>query len=186
TSLLAGVLNSHGRFFLPAFTQVIMNLVMIGAAAWFAPGSDNPGLVMAIAVFVSGVAQVLFQLPAVSRLGLLSWPRWRPRLEGVVRVAKLMLPGIIGSSAAQISLLLDTVIVSLLAAGSMTWLYFADRLMEFPLGVFSIALATVILPALSTQHAQRDKGQFAATLDWALSTVEWQVTHSAVGMLCLA
>ncbi len=186
TSLLAGVLNSHGRFFLPAFTQVIMNLVLIGAAAMIAPGSDNPAVVMAMAVFVSGVAQVVFQLPAVSRLGLLSWPRWRPRLEGVVRVAKLMVPGIIGSSAAQISLLLDTVIVSLLAAGSMTWLYFADRLMEFPLGVFSIALATVILPTLSTQHASRSMEQFSATLDWALRLVVVLVTPAAVGMLCFA
>lgn len=186
TSLLAGVLNSYGRFFLPAFAQVIMNLVLIGAAIWFAPHSDSPGVVLAIAVFISGAAQVLFQLPAVARLGLLSWPRWRPRLEGVVRVARLMVPGIIGSSAAQISLLLDTVIVSFLAAGSMTWLYFADRLMEFPLGVFSIALATVILPSLSANHASRSMAQFAATLDWALRMVVVLVTPAAVGMLCFA
>jgi putative peptidoglycan lipid II flippase len=186
TSLLSGVLNSYGRFFLPAFTQVIMNLVLIGAAVWFAPGSDNPGLVLAIAVFISGAAQVLFQLPAVARLGVLSWPRWRPRLEGVRRVATLMVPGIIGSSAMQISLLLDTVIASFLAAGSITWLYYADRLMEFPLGVFSIALATVILPSLSANHATRSTAQFSATLDWALRLVVVLVTPAAVGMLCFA
>src|SRR5690606_28410892 len=116
TSLLSGVLNSYGRFFLPAFAQVIMNLVMIVAAAFFAPGSDNPGLVLAMSVFVAGAAQVLFQLPAVARLGLLSWPRWRPRLQGVRRVASLMVPGIVGSSAAQISLLLDTQIATFLVS----------------------------------------------------------------------
>jgi putative peptidoglycan lipid II flippase len=186
TSLLAGVLNSYGRFFVAAFAQVIMNLVLIGAAAWFAPGTDNPGVVMAIAVFVAGVAQVLFQLPAVARLGLLSWPKWQPRMEGVVRIAKLMVPGIIGSSAAQISLLLDSIIVSFLVQGSLTWLYFADRLMEFPLGVFSIALATVILPSLSANHATRSMEQFSATLDWALRLVVVLVTPAAVGMLCFA
>lgn len=186
TSLLSGVLNSHGRFFLPAFTQVIMNLVMIAAAGWFAPHSDNPGLVMAISVFVAGGAQVLFQLPAVARLGLLSWPRWRPRLEGVRRVAGLMIPGIIGSSAAQISLVLDTMIATFLIPGSVTWLYFADRLMEFPLGVFSIALATVILPALSANHASKSMAQFSATIDWAMRLVVVLATPAAVGMLCFA
>lgn len=186
TSLLSGVLNSYGRFFLPAFAQVIMNLVMIVAAAFFAPGSDNPGLVLAMSVFVAGAAQVLFQLPAVARLGLLSWPRWRPRLQGVRRVASLMVPGIVGSSAAQISLLLDTQIATFLVSGSVTWLYFADRLMEFPLGVFSIALATVILPSLSKNHATKSTAQFSATLDWAMRLVVVLATPAAVGMLCFA
>jgi putative peptidoglycan lipid II flippase len=163
-----------------------MNLVMIGAAAWIAPGSDNPGLVMAIAVFVSGVAQLLFLLPPAARLGVLSWPRWRPRLDGVQRIARLMVPGIIGSSAAQISLLLDNVIVSFLMPGSVTWLYFADRLMEFPLGVFSIALATVILPGLSRDHASRSTAQFSGTLDWALRLLLLLASPAAVGMLCFA
>lgn len=186
TSLLSGVLNSYGRFFLPAFTQVVMNLVMIAAAAWFAPRSDQPGLVLAVAVFIAGVAQVLFQMPAVARLGLLGRPRWRPRLEGVRRVAGLMVPGIIGSSAAQISLLLDTQIATFLVPGSVTWLFYADRLMEFPLGVFSIALATVILPSLSVNHASKSMAQFSATVDWAIRLVVVLVTPAAVGMLCFA
>lgn len=187
TSLLSGVLNSYGRFFIPAITQVLMNVVMIVAAGWFAARSDNPGLVMAIAVFIAGIAMVLFQLPAVARLGLLSWPRWRPRMEGVRRVAKLMVPGIVGSSMAQISLLLDTAIASaLVATGSVTWLYCADRLMEFPLGVFSIALATVILPGLSAQFAAKSLDQFSATIDWAMRLVVVLVTPAAAGMLCFA
>jgi len=185
-SLCSGVLNSYGSFFIPAFTQVIMNVVMIAAAMLFASHSDNPGLALAIGVFVSGVLQLLFQLPAVARLGLLSWPRWRPRLEGVQRVARLMVPGIVGSSMAQISLLLDTIVASSLAVGSISWLYLADRLMEFPLGVFSIALATVILPGLSAHHAARSVAQFSGTLDWALKLVLLLASPAAVGMLTFA
>jgi len=185
-SLFSGVLNSYGRFFIPAFTQVIMNLVMIVAALLFAARSDNPGLVLAIGVFVSGVLQLAFQLPSVARLGVLALPRWRPALEGVRRVAKLMVPGIVGSSMAQISLLLDTQIATALATGSVSWLYFADRLMEFPLGVFSIALATVILPGLSAHHASKSSAQFSGTLDWALRLVLLLASPAAVGMLCFA
>ncbi len=185
-SLFSGVLNSYGSFFIPAFTQVIMNLVMIAAALLFAAHSPNPGMVLAIGVFVSGLLQLAFQLPAVARLGLLPLPRWRPRMEGVRRVGKLMLPGIVGSSMAQISLLLDTAIATTLITGSVSWLYFADRLMEFPLGVFSIALATVILPGLSRDHASRSAAQFSATLDWALRLVLLLATPAAVGMLCFA
>jgi putative peptidoglycan lipid II flippase len=185
-SLFSGVLNSYGRFFIPAFTQVIMNLVMIGAAVWVASGSDHPGRVLAIAVFVAGLLQLAFQLPAVARLGLLSLPRWRPALEGVRRIARLMVPGIIGSSMAQISLLLDTQIATFLVTGSVTWLYYADRLMEFPLGVFSIALATVILPGLSMNFAAKDSRQFSQTLDWALRLVTMLASPAAVGMLFFA
>jgi putative peptidoglycan lipid II flippase len=186
TSLFSGVLNSHGRFFIPAFTQVVMNIVLIVIALTIARHSSNPGLALAMGVFVSGVLQLLFQLPSVARLHLLSWPRWRPALEGVRRVAKLMLPGIVGSSMAQISLLIDTQIATFLVTGSVTWLYYADRLMEFPLGVFSIALATVILPGLSAQHAAKEGAQFSATLDWALRLVVLLASPAAVGMLCFA
>ena len=186
TALFSGVLNSYGRFAIPALTQVIMNLVMIVFTAWLAVGSDNPGLVMSAGVFVAGVLQLSFQLPAVAKLGLLSWPRWRPALEGVRHIGKLMIPGIIGSSMAQVSLLLDTLIASFLVTGSIAWLYFADRLMEFPLGVFSIALATVILPGLSAHHAKASKESFAATLDWALRLTLLLASPAAVGMLVFA
>ncbi len=186
TALFSGVLNSYGRFAIPALTQVLMNVVMILFTAWFAVGSDNPGLVMSAGVFVAGLLQVCFQLPAVAKLGLLSWPRWRPALEGVRRIGKLMIPGIIGSSMAQVSLLLDTLIASFLVTGSIAWLYFADRLMEFPLGVFSIALATVILPGLSAHHAKASKEHFAATLDWALRLTLLLASPAAVGMLVFA
>jgi putative peptidoglycan lipid II flippase len=186
TALFGGVLNSYGRFVVPAATQALMNVVMIVFTAWLAVGSEDPGLVMSIGVFVSGIVQVAFQLPAVASLGLLSWPRWKPAMEGVRRIGKLMLPGILGSSMAQISLLLDTLIASFLVTGSIAWLYFADRLMEFPLGVFSIALATVILPGLSAHHAKASREQFAQTLDWALRVTLLLATPAAVAMLVFA
>ena len=186
TALFSGVLNSHGRFALPAFTQVVMNLVMIGFALGLATQSKNPGVTLAIGVFVAGLAQVLVQLPAVASLGFLTWPRWRPAADGVRKVGRLMLPGIFGSSMAQVSLLLDTVIASFLMTGSIAWLYYADRLMEFALGVFSIALATVILPRLSAEHAAGDHQRFSTTLDWSLRWVLIVVVPAAAGLLILA
>jgi putative peptidoglycan lipid II flippase len=186
TALFSGVLNSYGKFAIPAFTQVIMNVVMIVVALWIAGRTVNPGVTLAIGVFVSGLLQVGFQIPAVMKLGLFRLPRWRPRFEGVRRIGKLMLPGIFGSSMAQVSLLLDTQIASFLIAGSISWLYSADRVMEFPLGVFSIALATVVLPGLSRHHAEAATDRFTATMDWALRLVIVLVSPAAVAMLAFA
>jgi len=185
SALFSGVLNSYNRFALPAYTQVIMNVVMIIVTVWIAPKSENPGMALAMGVFVSGMLQLGFQLPSVIRLGLFRLPRWRPAAEGVRRIGRLMLPGIFGSSVAQISLLLDTQIASLITAG-VSWLYFADRLMEFPLGVFSIALATVILPSLSRHHAAESMQHFTATLDWALRIVLLLISPAAVALLVFA
>jgi len=185
-ALCSGVLNSYGRFGLPAFTPVLLNAVMIMFAAVIAPRFDAPGLVLAIGVFVAGFVQLLAQLPAMHKLGLLPKPRWDWPHEGVRRIARLMLPGIFGSSVAQISLLLDTLIASFLMTGSIAWMYYADRLVEFPMGVFSIALATVILPGLSSHHANESPQRFAATLDWALRLTILIVAPAAVGLLTLA
>ena len=186
TAAFSGVLNSYGSFVVPAITQVIMNVVMIVFAIWIAPHTANPGVTLAMGVFVSGLLQLLFQLPVVMKLGLFRAPRWRPAAEGVRRIGKLMVPGIIGSSMAQVSLLLDTQIASFLVSGSIAWLYLADRIMEFPLGVFSIALATVILPGLSKHHAEASPEQFTGTLDWALRLVILLVSPAAVAMLAFA
>jgi putative peptidoglycan lipid II flippase len=185
SALFSGVLNSYNKFALPAYTQVIMNIVMIVVTLWIAPRSSNPGIALAMGVFVSGLLQLAFQLPSVIKLGLFRWPRWKPAAEGVRRIGKLMLPGIFGSSVAQVSLLIDTQIASLILGG-VSWLYFADRLMEFPLGVFSIALATVILPSLSRHHASESKEHFTGTLDWALRLVIVLVSPAAVAMLVFA
>ena len=185
-ALAAGVLNSYGRFAVPAATSTLMNLVMIVFAAWIAPRFGQPGLVLAIGVFVAGVAQLAFQVPFMARLGLFRRPRWRWDHEGVRKIGRLMLPAIFGSSVSQVALLLDTLIASFLATGSIAWLYYADRLMEFPLGVFSIALATVILPGLAAHHAAQSPQRFAATLDWALRLTVVVVLPATLALVVLA
>jgi putative peptidoglycan lipid II flippase len=185
-SLYSGVLNSYGRFGSPAFSPVLMNVVMIVTAVLAATYASNPGIVLSIGVFISGVAQLVFLWPFVMRLHVMGRPRWRWDHEGVRRVARLMLPGIFGSSVAQVSLLLDSLIASFMIVGSISWLYYADRLVEFPMGVFTIALATVILPRLSTHHAEQSPQQFADTLDSAVRLVFLLVTPAAVGLLVLA
>ncbi|MGQ0428967.1 MAG: murein biosynthesis integral membrane protein MurJ [Gammaproteobacteria bacterium] len=185
-ALGSGVLNSYGRFAMPAFNQVLLNFVMISTAAFVAPHFAKPGLVLAIGVFVAGFVQLVALFPAMHRLGLLPRPRFDRAHEGVRRIARLMLPGIFGSSVAQVSLLLDTIIASFLMVGSVTWMYAADRLVEFPMGVFAIALATVILPGLSSHHAAESREKFNATLDWALRLTVTIATPAAAALLMLA
>jgi putative peptidoglycan lipid II flippase len=185
-ALAGGVLNSYGKFGISTFTSTLMNLVMIVFAAWVAPNFPQPGVVLAIGVFVAGVAQLVFQVPFLMRLGLLRRPRWRWNHDGVRRIGRLMLPAIFGSSVSQVALLLDTLIASFLVTGSIAWLYYADRLMEFPLGVFSIALATVILPGLAAHHASQSKEQFKATLDWALRLTVVIVLPATIALVVLS
>jgi len=141
---------------------------------------------LAAGVFVAGVVQVLFLLPSLKCVGLLPRPSWGWQDAGVRRIMKLMLPGILGSSVAQINLLFDTLIASFLVAGSVSWLYYSDRLVEFPLGVFAIALSTVILPSLSRSHANDSADEFSRTVDWALRLVLLIGIPSAVGLFLLA
>jgi putative peptidoglycan lipid II flippase len=186
TALGAGVLNSYGKFGTAAFNPVILNVVMIAFAAFVAPNVAKPGLALALGVFVAGLIQLVAQFRGLARLGLLGRPNWAYAHEGVRRVGRLMLPGIFGSSVAQISLLLDTWIASFLMTGSIAWMYYADRLVEFPMGVFSIALATVILPGLSAHHAEQSSERFNSTLDWALKLTCVVSLPASVGLLMLA
>jgi putative peptidoglycan lipid II flippase len=185
-ALAAGVLNSYRRFAVPATTSTLMNLVMIVFAAWIAPRYAQPGVALAIGVFVAGLVQLAFQIPFMLKLGLLRRPRWRWGHEGVKKIGRLMLPAIFGSSVSQVALLLDTLIASFLATGSIAWLYYADRLMEFPLGVFSVALATVILPGLAAHHAAQSAERFNATLDWALRLTVIVVLPATTALIVLA
>ncbi len=171
TALAGAVLNVHGRFAVPAATPLLLNLVLIVFAGAVAPRLEEPGIALALGVFVAGLVQLGFQVPFLLRLRLLPRPRFGFAHAGVRRILRLMGPVIFGSSIAQINLLLDTLIASFLAAGSISWLYYSDRLIEFPLGVFGIALATAILPSLSEQHARAAGNTFAQTLDWALKLV---------------
>jgi putative peptidoglycan lipid II flippase len=186
TALAGAILNSHRRFAIPAFTPVLLNVVLIVFAAWVAPRLDRPAMALALGVFVAGLVQLVFQVPFLMRAGLLPRPRWGWAHEGVNRVLKLMVPVIFGSSVAQINILFDTWLASFLATGSISWLYYSDRLIEFPLGVFGIALATVILPNLSEHHAHASPEAFSATLDWALRCVLLIALPAALGLGVLA
>ncbi len=186
TAFAGGILNTWGRFAVPAVTPVFLNICMIGAAIVLAPLFERPEIALAIGVFAAGAVQLAFQLPFLWRLGLMPRPRWGWNNPRVRRILTLMLPILFGSSIAQISLLLDTVIASFLASGSVSWLYYADRLMEFPLGVFSIAIATVILPSLAARHANASAQAFSDTLDWALRMLLVLGLPAMLGLFLLA
>ena len=186
TALAGGLLNSYGQFGVPAFTPVFLNISLILAAIVVSPHMNNPIVGLSWGVLVAGVIQLIFQFPYLKRLGILTWPRWGWREEGVRRIVRLMLPAIFGSSVAQINLLIDTLIASFLVTGSVSWLYYSDRLVEFPLGVLGIALATVILPRLSRIHSQASKEEFSQTLDWALRWAFIIGTPATIGLMVLA
>ena len=168
TAFAGGILNSCGRFAIPAVTPVLLNLTMIAAALWLAPRMEQPVVGLAWGVFIAGILQLGFQIPFLWRVKLLPRPRWGWAARGVQKILKLMVPAIFGSSVMQINLLIDTVVASFLISGSVSWLYYSDRLVEFPLGIFGVALGTVILPRLSRQHASAEVAGFSRTLDWAL------------------
>ena len=182
----AGVLNSYGRFAAAAFTPVWLNVVLIGAALLLAPRVDEPMLALSWGVLAAGFVQLLFLLPALARIRLLPRPRWGLRDPGVRKILKLMVPGIIGSSVSQINLLFDTLLASFLITGSVSWLYYADRLVEFPLGIFGIALATVILPVLSGAHARGSTREFSHILDGSLRWVLLIGLPATVGLILLS
>lgn len=181
-----GILNSHGKFAVPAFTPVFLNICMISAAIWLSPLMEDPIVALSWGVFAAGIVQLLFQFPALYQLGLLPKPKLGFKDVGVTRILKLMVPAIFGVSITQINLLLDTLIASFLAAGSVSWLYYSDRLVEFPLGLFGIALATVILPSLSKSHASENTAEFSRSLDWALRLVLLIGVPASIGLLILA
>ncbi len=166
-AMTAGILNSYSRFAAAAFTPVLLNLALIVAALWGAPYFERPVVALAWAVFVAGVVQLLFQFPFLIRIHMLPRPRLGQH-AGVNRVFKLMIPAIFGSSVSQLNMIVNTILASFLMTGSVTWLYYSDRMMEFPLGVFGIALATVLLPSLSKQYTKGDSEVFSDLLGWAI------------------
>jgi putative peptidoglycan lipid II flippase len=186
TALAGGILNAWKRFAVPAFTPVLLNLSLIGCAVYLSPMLEVPVHALAWGVLLAGLLQLAFQLPFLYRLGLLPTPVWGWRQPGVQKVLKLMVPALFGSSVAQINLLFDTFIASFLVSGSVAWLYYSDRLLEFPLGVFGIALATVVLPHLSETHVTRGKQDFSATVAWALRIALMIALPASVGLLLLA
>lgn len=171
TAFSGAILNTYSRFWVAAFTPVFLNLTMIAAAIWLSPHMQVPIMGLAWGVFAAGAVQLLFQWPFLRQLKLLPRPQVNFKDPGVRRVLKLMVPALFGVSVGQVNLLIDTLFASLLAVGSVSWLYYSDRLMEFPLGVFGVAISTVILPHLSRHHAAQSERAFSLTLDWALRAV---------------
>ncbi|GEN25371.1 putative lipid II flippase MurJ [Halomonas cupida] len=186
TAFSGSVLNTWNRFAIPAFTPVLLNLSLIGAAVLLTPVMDEPAMALAWGVLIAGAAQLLFQVPFLAQLGLMPrpWPNFAH--EGVRRILRLMTPALFGVSVSQINLLLDTVLASLLTAGSVSWLYYSDRLVELPLGVFGVAIGTVILPALSRRHAEQSGEHFSQMLDWALRAVLLLGLPAALALALLA
>ncbi len=186
TAFAGAILNSYQRFAVPAFTPVLLNLCLIGSAVYLSPLFDPPIMALAWGVLMAGAVQLIFQMPFLARLRLLPMPQSGWKDEGVRRILRLMLPALFGVSVAQINLLLDTVLASFLQTGSVSWLYYSDRLAELPLGVFGIAIATVILPSLSRKHAEKSGEQFAQMLDWAVRMVLLIGLPAALALILLA
>ena len=185
-AMAAGILNTWSRFAVPAITPVLLNVSFIVAAAFFADRFDPPVLVLAWAVFAGGLAQLALQLPFLARIGML--PRWRLNLRhpGVARVLRLMAPAVFGVSVSQVSLLINTIFASFLVSGSVSWLYYADRLMEFPAGVLGAALGTILLPSLSKHHASGSPAEYSRLLDWGLRVTLLLALPAAAALAVLA
>jgi putative peptidoglycan lipid II flippase len=167
-ALAAGILNTYNRFWVPAVAPILLNLCFIGGALWLAPYFHPPVMVLAWAVFVAGIVQLAFLLPFLKKIDLLPRLRFNLRDPGVWRILKLMGPAVFGVSIAQISLIINTIFASFLAAGSVSWLYYADRLMEFPSGMLGVALGTILLPSLSKHYADASHEEYSRLLDWGL------------------
>ena len=186
TGVAGGILNSYDRFAVPAFTPLLLNVSLIAAALIAAPLFAEPAYALAWGVFMAGVVQLMFQLQFLHRIHMLPTPRVDWQDSGVRKILALMGPAIFGVSVSQINLLLDTMLATFLPTGSVSWLYYSDRLSELPLGVFAVAIATVILPNLSRHHAAESKQAFSETLDWALKLVLIIAVPAAAALILLA
>ncbi len=185
-AVAAAILNTYNKFWVPAFAPILLNICFIGGALWLAPYCNPPIMALAWAVFVAGIVQLAFQIPFLKQIGML--PRWRFNWkdEGMRRVIRQMGPAMFGVSIAQISLIINTIFASFLVAGSVSWLYYADRLMEFPSGVLGAALGTILLPSLSKCHASNDTAEYSKLLDWGLRLTFMLAVPSALALGMIA
>lgn len=186
SSLAGAVLNTWNRFSVPAFVPTLLNVSMIAFMLFLAPYFDPPIMALGWAVLVGGLLQLVYQLPHLKKIGMLVLPRLSLRDTGVWRVLKQMGPAIFGVSVSQISLIINTIFASFLVAGSVSWMYYADRLMELPSGVLGVALGTILLPALSKTYASADRDEYSRLLDWGLRLCFLLALPSAVALAVLA
>jgi len=185
-ALSGSILNTLGKFAVSSFTPVFLNVMIIASALFISPNLQQPEVGLAIGVFLGGLVQFLFQIPFLIKEGALVKPQWGWRDPGVVKIRTLMIPALFGVSVSQINLLFDTFIASFLATGSISWLYYSDRLLEFPLGLFGIAIATVILPALSRKHVDSHSQGFRSTMDWGVRMVLLLGFPAMLGLMVLS
>ncbi|WP_370613758.1 murein biosynthesis integral membrane protein MurJ [Citrobacter portucalensis] len=185
-SLAGAILNTWNRFSIPAFAPTFLNISMIGFALFAAPYFHPPVLALAWAVTVGGVLQLVYQLPHLKKIGMLVLPRVNFRDAGAMRVVKQMGPAILGVSVSQISLIINTIFASFLASGSVSWMYYADRLMEFPSGVLGVALGTILLPSLSKSFSSGNHDEYCRLMDWGLRLCFLLALPSAVALGILA
>lgn len=186
TAMAGAVLNTYGYFAVPAVTPVLLNISMIAAALYLSSYFATPPMALAVGVLVAGGVQFLFQLPFLHHRNLLVRPRFVWSDPGVKRVLKLMVPALFGVSVAQVNLMIDTIFASFLPVGSVTWLFYTDRLTDFPLGVFGVAIATVILPHLSRHHATQQNKYFSQSVDWGLRLLLLLGVPAVVGLTCFS
>lgn len=190
-ALSGAILNTLGKFGVMSFSPVLLNIAMIACAIFLSPHTSSPDLALAVGIFLGGLLQFLFQIPFLIKAGVLVKPKWAWHDEGVKKVRTLMIPALFGVSVSQINLLLDTFIASFLMTGSISWLYYSDRLLEFPLGLFGIAISTVILPALAAHHVNRHDDsssmqQFRQTMDWGVRMILLLGVPAMIGIAVLA
>ena len=185
-ALAGGILNTWSRFAIPAFTPVLLNLSFIGMALFATPCFSRPVLALGWAVFLGGALQLALQLPFLRRIGML--PRfvfdWKD--EGVRRILRLMAPAVLGVSVSQVSLLINTIFASFLGTGSVSWLYYADRLMEFPSGMLGAALGAILLPSLAKYHASENFDEYSRLLDWGLRLTLLLAAPAALALALIA
>ena len=186
TAMYAGIFNTYDKFLLPSITPVLLNVSLISAAVYSTSLSHEPILALAYGVLFAGLIQYLIQLPFLYKMDLLVTPKVNFKYQGVNKVLKLMLPAILGTAVVQINLIVDSIVASMLATGSISWLYYSDRLVEFPLGVFGIAIATVILPVLSAKYASKDYTDYKKTLSYSLKTVLVFSLPATFGLIILS
>ena len=185
-SLAGGILNTYGKFYVPAITPALLNLSFIGCALWLTPLVNPPVLALAWGVFIGGALQLAFQIPYLLRLNLLPRIRFKTKDTGAWRVLKLMGPAVFGVSVGQISMLINTIFASLLITGSVSWLYYADRLMEFPAGLLGVALGTVLLPSLAKYYNTNSSDEYSRLLDWGLRLTVLLTLPAALALALLA
>jgi putative peptidoglycan lipid II flippase len=186
TGFAGAILNSYDRFAIPAVTPVFLNVFMIAAALLAGDFFPNPAYALAWSIIAAGIFSLLFQLPFLRQIHLLPSPKLDWSHPGVKRILMLMTPALFGVSVSQLNLLLDSMVATMLGDGAVSWLFYSDRLVELPLGVFGVAIATVIMPGLSRLSAAQSGEKFSQMLDWAIRFVVLIALPATLALIILA